>query len=56
MNNQSISNPKVEVEKGIKMNKKDILIAMLSKEKSMAKDYTIAMTEARISTYMKNIK
>ena len=46
MNNQSISNPKVEVEKGLKMNKKDILMTMLAKEKSMAKDYTTAMTEA----------
>lgn len=46
MNNQSISNPKVEVEKGLKMNKKDILMTMLAKEKSMTKDYTTAMTEA----------
>ena len=46
MNNQSISNPKVEVEKGLRMNKKDILMTMLAKEKSMAKDYTTAITEA----------
>lgn len=45
-NNNKIENPKVEVPKGLEMNDKDYMNALLSVEKGMAKDYVTAMTEA----------
>lgn len=45
-NNNEISNPKVEVPKGMTLNDKDYLGDLLSCLKAMVKDYTVAMTEA----------
>lgn len=44
MNNQ-ISNPKMEVPKGIEMNDKDYINSLLSCLKEMQKNYTVALTE-----------
>ena len=46
MNNNKISNTKVEVPKGIAMNDKDYINSVLSSLKEMSKNYTLAMTEA----------
>ncbi len=46
MNNNEISNPKVEVPKGMQLNDKDHLGDLLSCLKCMEKDYVVAMTEA----------
>lgn len=46
MNNNEISNPKVEVPKGMQLNDKDYLGDLLSCLKAIVKDYTVAMTEA----------
>ena len=46
MNNNQISNPKVEVPTGINMNDKDYINSLLSCLKEMNKNYTFAMTEA----------
>ena len=46
MNNNQISNPKIEVPTGIKMNDKDYITCLLIILKDMVKNYTIAMTEA----------
>ncbi len=45
MNNQ-ISNPKVEVEKGIDLNDKDYITCVLTSLKELEKNYAIALTEA----------
>lgn len=45
MNNQ-ISNPKVEVPKGITLNEKDYLTCLNATLKEMSKGYVAAMTEA----------
>lgn len=44
--NNKISNPKTEVPSGINLNDKDYLNDLLSCLKCMAKDFTIAKTEA----------
>lgn len=44
--NNKISNPKVEVPKGMALNDKDYISSLLSCLKDMVKNYTIAMTEA----------
>lgn len=44
--NNKISNPKVEVSKGMALNDKDYISSLLSCLKDMVKNYTIAMTEA----------
>jgi len=44
--NNKISNPKVEVPKGMKLNDKDHLGDLLSSLKCIEKDYVVAMTEA----------
>lgn len=49
MNNQ-ISNPKVEVPKGMNLNDKDYLNSCLSLLKDMEKNYTVALTEASNET------
>lgn len=41
-----ISNPKVEVPTGIKLNEKDYCTCLLSTLKEMSKNYSLAMTEA----------
>lgn len=41
-----IMNPKVEVAAGIELNDKDYITDLLSCLKSMAKDFTVALTEA----------
>ena len=46
MNNNQISNPKKEVQKGMTLNEKDYINSLLSCLKEMEKNYTIAMTEA----------
>ena len=46
MNNNKISNAKVEVPKGTEMNDKDYINSVLSSLKEMCKNYTVAMTEA----------
>lgn len=46
MNNNKISNTKVEVPKGTEMNDKDYINSVLSSLKEMSKNYTLAMTEA----------
>lgn len=46
MNNNKISNPKVEVPKGTSINNKDYMNSLLSCLKEMVKNYAIALTEA----------
>ena len=46
MNNNKISNTKVEVPKGTQMNDKDYINSVLSSLKEMSKNYNTAMTEA----------
>ena len=46
MNNNNISNPKIEVPTGIKLNDKDYVTALLSCLKEMIKNYAIVLTEA----------
>lgn len=46
MNNNTISNPKTDVPKGINLNDKDLINELLSCLKEMEKNLTIAKTEA----------
>jgi len=46
MNNNQISNPKIEVSKGMTLNDKDYITCLLSTLKEMSKNYVTAMTEA----------
>lgn len=46
MNNNQISNPKVEVPTGVAFNDKDYITSLITCLKEMEKNYTIAMTEA----------
>lgn len=46
MNNNKISNPKVEVPKGVSINDKDYMNSSLSCLKEMVKNYAVALTEA----------
>ena len=46
MNNNTISNQKVEVSKGMNLNDKDYLSCLLTTLKEMSKNYVSAMTEA----------
>ncbi len=46
MNNNQISNPKVEVNSGISLNDKDYITCLLTTLKEMSKNYVVAMTEA----------
>ncbi|MCM1370852.1 MAG: spore coat protein [Clostridium sp.] len=46
MNNNQISNPKIQVPTGTKMNDKDYMNCLLSTLKEMVKNYAIALTEA----------
>ena len=45
MNNNEISNPKVEVPKGMQLNDKDYMNALLSTLKEMVKGYSTVLTE-----------
>lgn len=44
--NNKISNPKVEVPKGMALNEKDYITCLLTTLKDMVKNYCIVMTEA----------
>ncbi len=46
MNNNKISNPKVEVAEGMALNEKDYITCLLTTLKDMVKNYVIMMTEA----------
>lgn len=46
MNNNQISNPKVEVPTGLSLNDKDYITCLLTSLKELSKNYVIAMTEA----------
>ena len=46
MNNNKISNPKLEVPKGITLNDKDYATSLLTCLKELEKNYTIVLTEA----------
>lgn len=46
MNNNEISNPKTEVPKGMQLNDKDYMNALLSTLKEMVKGYALVLTEA----------
>ena len=46
MNNNQISNPKVEVNSGVSLNDKDYITCLLTTLKEMSKNYVVAMTEA----------
>lgn len=50
MNNNKVSNPKTEVQKGPNLNEKDYMTDLLSTEKAMLKNYTVALTEASNET------
>ena len=44
--NNKIENSKTEVAKGPSLNERDYMMDLLSTEKALVKDYTVAMTEA----------
>ena len=44
--NNKIKNPKTEVPETLEMNDKDYITTMLTIEKGMVKDYSVALTEA----------
>ncbi|MBP3461729.1 MAG: spore coat protein [Bacilli bacterium] len=44
--NNKISNPKIEVPKGIMLNDKDYITSLLTGLKNLEKNYVVAMTEA----------
>lgn len=46
MESKKVSNPKLEVKKGLNLNDKDYMTNLLSTLKAMVKDMTIALTEA----------
>lgn len=48
--NNKITNPKVEMPKGIALNDKDHIGGLLSELKCMEKNYTVALTEASNET------
>ena len=45
MNNNQISNPKVEVPTGMTLNNKDYISSLLSTLKQLVKDYAVILTE-----------
>ena len=47
MNNNEISNPKIQVPKGMNLNDQDYINSLLSTLKEMVKNYSVALTEAR---------
>lgn len=56
MNNNKITNPKIETPAGILMNDKDYLTCLLSCLKELSKNYAIAMTEASNESLYKSYK
>ncbi len=56
MNNQQITNPKVEVPKGMALNDKDHIGGILSELKCMEKNYAVALTEASNETLYQSYK
>lgn len=46
MNNNTISNPKIEVPTGLNLNDKDFITSLLTCLKEMIKNYAVALTEA----------
>ncbi|MDD6878728.1 MAG: spore coat protein [bacterium] len=46
MNSKKISNPKIEVPKGLQLNDKDYITSLLSCLKELEKNYTVCLTEA----------
>ena len=47
MNNNKVTNPKIEMPKGMLLNDKDHIEGVLSELKAMEKNYAVALTEAR---------
>lgn len=56
MNNQQITNPKVEMPKGMQLNDKDHIGDLLSCLKCMEKNYAVALTEASNETLYQKYK
>lgn len=56
MNNQMISNPKVEVSKGMMLNDKDYMNCLLSSLKALVKNYAVALTEVSNETLYQTYK
>lgn len=56
MNNNQITNPKVEVPKGMQLNDKDYMDSLLSSLKAMEKNYAVALTEASNETLYREYK
>jgi spore coat protein CotF len=56
MNNNCISNSKVEVSDGLSLNDKDYMNILLNNLKEMVKNYAIAMTEASNETLYQEYK
>ena len=50
MNNNEVSNPKVEVSKGVQLNDKDYITCLLSSLKELSKNYVVSMTETSNET------
>lgn len=46
MNNNKVTNPKIEMPKGMLLNDKDHIEGVLSELKAMEKNYAVALTEA----------
>lgn len=56
MNNNQITNPKVEVPKGMTLNDKDHINDLLATLKAMVKNYAQALTEASNETLYQHYK
>ena len=56
MNNNQISNPKVEVPTGMALNDKDYISSLLSTLKQLVKDYAVVLTEVSNETLYNEYK
>lgn len=56
MNNNQISNPKVEVPTGMALNDKDYISSLLSTLKQLVKDYAVILTEVSNETLYNEYK
>ena len=56
MNNNQISNPKVEVPTGMALNDKDYISSLLSTLKQLVKDYAVVLTEVSNETLYSEYK
>lgn len=54
--NNKISNPKIEIPKGMNLNDKDYINCLLSSLKELEKNYTVALTEASNETLYKEYR